>query len=401
MSEGTERKQQGAICRAEIVAIGDELTSGQRLDTNSQWISQQLGDLGIEVAFHTTVGDSLSDNVEVLQRAAERVDLVVTTGGLGPTADDLTRQVCAELAAVELEFDQASFDHIESIFRGFGRTMPENNRIQACFPSGAEIIPNRHGTAPAFSLELAELRSIVVALPGVPAELKEIWRLSVERLLNRRFGIKEKIFHHAIHLFGRGESDIQEALGEVLDRDREPLVGITASQATITLRIQQRAENKLEFRRKISDTLELLYSRVGEVVFGEQGQTLQFACLNRLKELGRTMAIVENGNGGQAGHWLGVERDFQEQLKGCLADCSSDVAKQCNFDSDYTLRYEVASPENAKDVNREFAVKLEIVDGVKGRTESREFSGSSHPAIRQARVAKWVLDQFYRYLKDA
>src|SRR5215510_10244176 len=119
---------------AEIISIGDELTSGQRLDTNSQWLSIRLGELGVPVMYHTTVADNLEANVEVFRHAAQRANLVIATGGLGPTADDLTRDAIAAVAAVPLEFNAAAMAHIEDLFARRKRTMPERNRVQAMFP---------------------------------------------------------------------------------------------------------------------------------------------------------------------------------------------------------------------------------------------------------------------------
>ena len=123
--------------RAEVISIGDEMTSGIRLDTNSQWLSSQLGDIGIEVAFHSTVGDNLEDNIDVFRHAANRVDIVIATGGLGPTADDLTRLAISKMADVPLITHPEILAHIRSMFESRGREMPENNSIQADFPKGA------------------------------------------------------------------------------------------------------------------------------------------------------------------------------------------------------------------------------------------------------------------------
>ena len=163
---------------AEIIAIGDELTSGQRLDTNSQWLSERLGELGVPVAFHTTVGDDLEDNVAVFRTAIDRADIVVATGGLGPTADDLTREAIAAAAGVELVQDDAALAHIRNLFARRSREMPERNMLQAQFPRGSRVVPNPHGTAP--GIDLTVPRSCgppcrVFALPGVPAEMFAMW----------------------------------------------------------------------------------------------------------------------------------------------------------------------------------------------------------------------------------
>src|SRR5262245_4387901 len=159
--------------RAEIISIGDELTTGQRLDTNSQWLAEKLLEIGVPVAFHTTVGDQLVDNVLVFQQACERADIVVATGGLGPTADDLTRQALADLASVPLVQDDASLAHIKALFARRKREMPPANVIQAQFPQGSKPIPNSHGSAPGIDIAMPrpdKQPARIFALPGVPAE---------------------------------------------------------------------------------------------------------------------------------------------------------------------------------------------------------------------------------------
>src|SRR5580704_15978060 len=155
--------------KAEIISIGRELTSGQNLDTNSQWLSRRLAEMGIPVGFHTTVADNLADNVDCFRKALERADLVVVTGGLGPTQDDLTREALAQVAGVELVEDPASVEHIREMFARRGRPMPERNRVQALVPRGAQPIPNAAGTAPGVWMTVGD--TIVAALPGVPTEM--------------------------------------------------------------------------------------------------------------------------------------------------------------------------------------------------------------------------------------
>ncbi len=140
---------------AEVISIGDELTSGQRLDTNSQWLSTRLGELGVRAMWHTTVGDDLETNMQAFRQAAQRADLIVSTGGLGPTADDLTRDALAAAAGVELVLDEAALEHIQGLFARRKRPMPERNRLQAMFPRGSRMIPNPAGTAPGIDFELS------------------------------------------------------------------------------------------------------------------------------------------------------------------------------------------------------------------------------------------------------
>src|SRR5262245_47572484 len=184
--------------RAEIISIGDELTSGQRLDTNSQWLAERLLEIGVPVAFHTTVGDQLADNVLVFRQACERADIVVATGGLGPTADDLTRYAIAELAGVPLVQDDASLAHIQALFARRRREMPPANVVQAQFPLGSRPIFNPHGSAP--GIDIAIPRAVgkparIFALPGVPAEMDEMWRASVAPAIQDLLGARKVIAH--------------------------------------------------------------------------------------------------------------------------------------------------------------------------------------------------------------
>ncbi|MEQ1907108.1 MAG: competence/damage-inducible protein A, partial [Pirellulaceae bacterium] len=162
---------------AEILAIGDEMIGGSRLDTNTQFLARELSEIGVQVVFHTTVGDDEDRQVEVFQLAASRVDMVVATGGLGPTADDLTRNVLAKVMNVELRSDEATIEHIRSLFRRYRREMPESNLVQANFPIGSRIIPNPEGTAPGIDAEVNshDRRCRFFCLPGVPAEMHEMW----------------------------------------------------------------------------------------------------------------------------------------------------------------------------------------------------------------------------------
>src|SRR5947209_10478575 len=155
--------------QCEILSVGSELTSGQNLDTNSQWLSRRLAEVGVGVGWHTTIADDLDANVDAFRIAARRAALVLITGGLGPTQDDLTREALARAAGVELVFDQEQYDRIAEMFRRRGRAMPERNRVQALFPAGAEPIPNDHGTAPGVWMKLGD--AWVAAMPGVPSEM--------------------------------------------------------------------------------------------------------------------------------------------------------------------------------------------------------------------------------------
>ncbi len=239
--------------KAEIISIGSELVSGQGLDTNGQWLSRGLGAVGIAVHFHTTLGDDLAENVAAFRIASERVDLVLMTGGLGPTQDDLTRGGTAQVADVPLVEDAGSRVAIAELFARRNRVMPERNRVQAFLPLGAEPLPNRVGTAPGVWMRLGRAR--VGCLPGVPSEMKIMFDEQVLPRLRQEGLAGRVVVHHKINMFGKGESDIEADALDLTARGRIPEVGITASEATISFRVSAEGADEAEARRLIEPTL--------------------------------------------------------------------------------------------------------------------------------------------------
>lgn len=292
---------------AEVVSIGDELTSGQRLDTNSQWLSQQLGDLGVAVHYHTTVADSLAANVDVFRAATARADVVVATGGLGPTADDLTREALAEVSGRQLVLDEASLETIRGMFARFKRDMPEKNRVQALFPAGSRVIANPNGTAPGIWMELARPSGgvcHVFALPGVPAEMFEMFRASVAPAILALSERPRILRHRRIKCFGAGESHVEQMLPDLIRRGRQPSVGITVHAATITLRITAAGADNAECDAAMAPTIATVRECLGSLVYGEEDDELEDAVLRLLAASGQTLATAEIGTAGTLASWL-------------------------------------------------------------------------------------------------
>ncbi len=396
---------------AEVIAIGDELTSGQRLDTNTQWLSQQLGDIGIRTMFHTTVADDLAANQVAFSNAAQRVDYVICTGGLGPTADDLTRQAIADSFGLPLELDEASLAHIQNMFSSRGREMPDRNRVQAMFPEGSKPIPNPHGTAPGVDIVVnGQRRCRIFALPGVPAEMKEMWTESVRPALVEELGDKAKVVrHHRLKCFGTGESACEEMLPDLIQRGRNPTVGITVSQATITLRVTAQAETEAAFRELIQPTVATIQEKLGPLVFGEEDDELQHAVARLLLDRSETVSVAEIGTGGLVAQWLshvgdaGTSRTPQCFLGGSVASLigtrdlegldppsrAKALAETTKAATGATYGLAIGEfPENAGHADSRVFIGLATNDGIVAT--SRRFAG--HPEILKVRAAKQTLD---------
>lgn len=283
---------------AEIIAIGSELTSGAKLDTNSQWLSVELSEIGIPVKYHSTMADDRDAMLEVFRTAANRSDLVLVTGGLGPTLDDLTRELLAELTGTDLVLDEPSLAFIRDMFEKRGRVMPERNDIQAKFPAGSTPLVNPIGTAPGIWCEVLRngpSPAIFAAMPGVPSEMKRMFR---EQVLPRLPGGQRVIRRLDIHSFGQGESAVEDMLGDLTSRGRNPEVGITASKATITLRIAAHADSIEACNQMLADTRQQVYDTLGDLIFGEQADTLEGAVLSLLAARGQTVSIADAGTFG-------------------------------------------------------------------------------------------------------
>lgn len=298
---------------AEVIAIGDEMTSGARLDTNSAWLSRRLGELGIEVQFHTTVGDTLAHNVDVFRTACSRADIIVASGGLGPTRDDLTREALSQFSGQPLELRRSVLEQIEAMFAARGRPMAQRNELQAMFPRGSLEVPNLHGTAPGMEVEIPRDRDgacRIFALPGVPAEMKQMFDDTVAPRLLMAMGGAAHIRHRVLKFFGTGESDMEQRLGDMIDRRRVPRVGITVSAATISLRITAMGESPSQCETMIEATRQEILARAGEFYFGDGEDFEQHHAIEQaLCQAGHSLVIVELGYAAPLGDWFATVGD--------------------------------------------------------------------------------------------
>ncbi|HZZ72526.1 MAG TPA: CinA family nicotinamide mononucleotide deamidase-related protein [Pirellulales bacterium] len=341
---------------AEVISIGDELTSGQNLDTNCQWLSQRLGELGVRVGFHTTVADDLAANVDVFQAASRRADLVIATGGLGPTADDLTRAALAAAAGVELILHEEILAWLSDLFQRRGREMPERNRVQAYFPAGSRVISNPHGTAPGIDLTIVQAghSSRVFALPGVPAEMKEMWEQTVAPEISALAGGSVQVIRHKrIKCFGVGESDLERMLPDLIRRGRYPQVGITVSGATITLRITAAERDAAACEAVMQPTIDTIHACLGTLVFGTENDELHDAVARLLDLRQKTVATAEWGTAGLVAAWLGETPQSAAVYRGGVVLTSADCLNRLlDLAPDFVRGQSAAGPELAGELAR-------------------------------------------------
>jgi nicotinamide-nucleotide amidase len=384
--------------QAEIIAIGDEMTSGQRLDTNSPWLSQRLAELGIPVRLMTTVGDDLAANIEAFRGARDRGDVVIATGGLGPTADDLTRDALAALLEVPLEENAEALAHIQQLFAARGRAMPPRNRLQALHPVGTRLIANPHGTAPGIHAEIPRPGGGVChlfALPGVPAEMYEMWHQSVAPAIARLQTAPGVLQHRVIKIFGLGESDVEALFPDLIARERFPRVGITASGATISLRIAAWGVDEEACQQALDSTTDEIYAAAAPFIFGQGELELEHVVLELLQARGATLATDESFTAGLLARWLSTADLQGNCYRGGLtrptAAEPSALSRAREVRESFSSDFGLAVGES-----RDGEVEVAWHDGTAGASQQVQRGG--HPEVEPLRIAKCALNLLRRAL---
>ena len=282
---------------AEVIAIGSELLLGQIVDTNSSYIAGTLAQNGIEVVRTSTVGDDSGRMEAIIREAIARSAIVITTGGLGPTEDDLTREVIAQAVQRPLLLNSQLLEQIEAHFKRRGYRMTENNRKQANIPEGAIPVENPKGTAPAFIVEGSNY--VTVSLPGVPMEMKYLMEKRIIPYLRERFNLKQEVIQYRVlHTCGLGESGVGLQIGDLMRESKNPTVGTLASPGDVRIRITAKADNPREALSMIQRMESEIRKRLGKLIYGMDGETLHGNIARELNRLNLTLAVVETFTGG-------------------------------------------------------------------------------------------------------
>ena len=277
---------------AEIITIGTEILLGEIVDTNTRYIARTLRGMGVDIYRTITIGDNAERIAEAIRHSMNRAEIVITTGGLGPTVDDPTREAVAKAAGVELEFRDDLWEQVVAIISRYGRKPSENQKRQAYIPKGAIAIPNPVGTAPCFIVETQ--RNAVISLPGVPNEMEHILHESVIPYLQKRFNLDEIIKIRVLHCSGLGEGMIDEKIAD-LEMLSNPTVGLAAHTGVVDIRIAAKAKSEAEADRMIADIERQTRERLGDVVFGVDEDSLEDVTLNEVAKRGWTLVGVEAG----------------------------------------------------------------------------------------------------------
>jgi nicotinamide-nucleotide amidase len=364
------------MIQASIVSVGNEILSGKTVDTNAAHLSSELLMIGIPVVSTYVVRDEIDAIVRGLELAIADADIVLTTGGLGPTDDDLTRQAFAEFLGVELELRDELLERIEKFFAGRNYPMAERNKIQAYIPAGAKTLANI-GTAPGIMAE--SKGKLFFALPGVPMEMERMFAESVLGEL-KRLASDQAIVIKKLKCFGAGESTIAEMLGTMMQRGRNPLINCTASSGIITLHIIATAEDTETAGQMALKDEKFLRNKLGELVYGTEEQSLAEVVGEKLAGQGKTLAVAESCTGGLLAKLLtDIPGSSNYFTYGWITYSNQAKSSELGVDADLIDQYGAVSEQAARAMatgarNRagtDYAISITGIAGPAGGTEQK------------------------------
>ena len=368
------------IKSAEILCVGTELLLGDIVNTNATFISQRLAELGISVFRHTAVGDNPARLKAALADALLHADLVITSGGLGPTYDDLTKETVAEYFGAPMELDAHSLERIEGYFKRVGRIMTDNNRKQAMMPRGAVIFDNDYGTAPSLAISGGENDSkTVIMLPGPPSELVPIFREKIIPYLRERSD--RVLVSRNVHIFGMGESMVESKIEDIMKNSTNPTVAPYCKEGEVRLRVTASAEREAKAREMCDEVIEKISAtEVGEYIYGVDIDSLERAVVEFLRERGLTLALAESCTGGLVAKRITDVSGCSDVFMGsCVTYANEAKMRVLGVNAETLEKYGAVSAETAREmakgarerIGSDVAVSLTGIAGPGGGTAEK------------------------------
>ena len=346
------------ISTAEILCVGTELLLGDIVNTNAAFLSRELAALGLGVYRHTAVGDNPQRLAKALEEALERADLVITSGGLGPTYDDLTKETVAAAFGLPLELHGHSLKRIEDYFARLGRAMTPNNAKQAMMPVGATVFDNDYGTAPSLAVTDKDTGKTVIMLPGPPGELIPIFRQKIAPYLSER--TDAVLVSKNIHIFGMGESAVEDKIRDIMTESENPTVAPYCKEGEVRLRVTAKADSETAAAELCDGMIEkILSTEVGKFVYGIDVDSLERALVGKLIEKGRTLCCAESCTGGLIAQRItdvsGCSAVF---FGGCVTYTNEMKMALLGVSGETLERYTAVSPQTAMEMARGARLRL-------------------------------------------
>ena len=308
---------------AELVTTGSELLLGQIVNTNAAYMAQELNRMGVDVCFQTTVGDNRVRMKEVLTHALSRADLVITSGGLGPTRGDIMKEVSAEIMGRTMARNEECVARLKAHFARLGREMTENNLRQAMIPEGAHIFANHAGTAPGVALE--KDGKLLVNLPGPPSEMKDMFQRSLAPYLVEKYGISSIIYSRVLHTYGIGESMLETKIDDLILAQKNPTLALLVRPTGVIIRITAKAENEAAAEALIAPVEKEIRERLGSLVYGADEEKMEEIVGKELLERKLTVATAESCTGGLVASRLTDVAGSSGYVKGGIVSYTDEV----------------------------------------------------------------------------
>ncbi len=387
--------------KAEIISTGTELLLGQIVNTNAQYLAKKLNELGIDVLYQSTVGDNPGRMAAVIAHALERSDVIVTTGGLGPTLGDITKEVTAQLLNRNMYLHKHSEKRIRQHFASRNMVMPDSNLRQAMMPEGAIVIDNERGTAP--GVILAVSGKTIIHLPGPPREMEWMFEFAIVPYLRQCFGPQPVILSRVLRTFGVGESALEEKIRDFILAQNNPTIALLARNGEIHLRLTAKGQNEAEASERIAGLEQALRQRIDAAIFGTDDETLELAAGRKLSQNGLTIALAESCTGGlvsnrltdipgSSQYLMGSLVTYSNQSKQELLGVPEQILADCGAVSEATAR---AMAERVRDVfMTDIGVGVTGIAGPDGATATKPV-GLVYIAVAGAQGCECAKYQFF------